>query len=230
MVFLDVIKLLENKKGLEFGGPTELFGSNSYGMPLYPHVHLDGGNIFENNYFQYTINDQFNYYGKTGSQYNVDCANIEDIQKINKTYDFILTSHVIEHIANPMKAIKSWVDNLLNENGYILSIIPDYRNCFDRNRPLTQIDHIIEDYKNDTKEDDTTHIEEQKQLHDWSCGGHRDFYSLCEINYKTRVVHHHTFTPETVDQLFLECGLESITTFKHDDLNIVNLSKIKKND
>ena len=67
----------------------------------------------------------------------------------------------------------------MNESGYILTIMTDYRFCFDRQRPLTTIEHLKEDYNNDVGEDDTTHIEEQKRLHDWSLGGHKNFFNLC---------------------------------------------------
>lgn len=223
MSFLDVVKILENKTGFEFGGPTELFDLPIHNMSLYPYVSLDGGNIFDDNHFQ-EIKKDFIYGKKLGKQFNVDCTNIDDVKRINNKYDFIVTSHVIEHIANPIKAIKMWSNELLNNNGYVLSIIPDYRFCFDRNRPLTSIDHIIQDFENNVLENDITHIDEQKKLHDWTYGGHKNFYELCDINEKTRVVHHHTFTPETVETLFNKIGLKTIITFKHDDLNIVNLS------
>lgn len=224
MNFNDVIKFLESKQGIEFGGPTELFYSAQHNMLLYPYVLLDGGNLFDSNPFQTNITNDYMYMDKVGRQLNIDCADINMVKAIPIKYDFIVTSHVIEHIANPIKAIKSWSDYILKPNGLILSIIPDYRYCFDRNRPLTTMEHILNDYKNNVGEDDITHIEEQKQLHDWTCGGHNDFYNLCDMNIKTRVVHHHTFTPETVEQLFMESGLNPIMTFKHDDLNIINLS------
>ena len=147
MNFSNIIQVLNNKHGLEFGGPTELFSNPSHNMLLYPHVTLDGGNIFENNHFQNIITDTYNYYGKIGNQFNVDCADpyLDKILPPTK-YDFIVTSHVIEHIANPINAIKNWL-NLLKNDGYVLSIIPDYRYCFDRKRPLTTIQHMISQVK-----------------------------------------------------------------------------------
>jgi SAM-dependent methyltransferase len=223
MSFLKTIEILKNKKGLEFGGPTELFSNQQFNMPLYANVDLDGGNIIKDNHFQHSFSDNFIYYNKIGLQYNIDCA--EDLSIIRKKYDFIVTSHVIEHIANPIKAIKNWSEKLLDDGGYILSIIPDYRFCFDRHRTLTTIEHLINDYQLNIGEDDGTHIDEQKKLHDWSLGGHKDFYELCEKNYKTRVVHHHTFTPDTVNEMFDYCGLKTIQIFKHDSLNIIHLAQ-----
>jgi 2-polyprenyl-3-methyl-5-hydroxy-6-metoxy-1,4-benzoquinol methylase len=221
--FADITDILKNKQGIEFGGPTELFGAV---MPLYSHVNLDGGNIISNNYFQSNLSSNYFYGNKIGKQFDIDCTNEDQISKLRK-YDFIVTSHAIEHFANPIKTLKLWEKYILKDDGYILSIIPDYQYCFDRKRPLTTLNHLIEDFKSGMGEDDTTHIQEQKDLHDWSYGGHHQFYELCEKNHLTRVVHHHTFDVELVEGMFDYCGFEKVLSFKHDELNIVNLSKLK---
>lgn len=221
--FNTVINILKDKSGIEFGGPTELFGGI---MPLYPHVNLDGGNIISNNYFQSNLSSNYLYGDRVGKQFDIDCTNENQISKLRK-YDFIVTSHAIEHFANPIKTLKLWEKYLLKDGGYILSIIPDYQYCFDRKRPLTTLNHLIEDFKSNMGEDDTTHIQEQKDLHDWSYGGHHQFYDLCEKNHLTRVVHHHTFDIELVEEMFDYCGFEKVLSFKHDELNIVNLSKLQ---
>lgn len=225
MSFDLVINSLRDKSGIEFGGPTELFSVPHYGMHLYPHVNLDGGNIIKNNYFQSNLGSNFLYGEKLGRQYDVDCTNEDQLKKLKK-YDFVVSSHAIEHFANPIYTLKLWEKYILKSGSYILTIIPDYQYCFDRNRPLTSMDHLIADYVEDIGEDDKTHIEEQKELHDWSYGGHPQFYDLCEINHLTRVVHHHTFTIELVEELFSYCGFKKILSFKQDELNIVNLSKV----
>jgi 2-polyprenyl-3-methyl-5-hydroxy-6-metoxy-1,4-benzoquinol methylase len=220
--FETVINILKDKKGIEFGGPTQLFESI---MPLYSYVNLDGGNIISNNYFQSNLGSNFVYGENLGRQFDVDCTNEEQLSKL-KQYDFIVTSHAIEHFANPIKTLKLWEKYILKDDGYILSIVPDYQYCFDRKRPLTTMEHLIEDYNFNMGEDDTTHIQEQKDLHDWSYGGHHQFYELCEINHLTRVVHHHTFDIELVEEMFDYCGFKKVLSFKHDELNIVNLSKL----
>jgi hypothetical protein len=225
MSFELVINSLRDKSGIEFGGPTELFSNPQYGMHLYPHVHLDGGNIIKNNYFQSNLGSNFLYGNKIGKQYDVDCTNEDQIKKLKK-YDFVVTSHAIEHFANPIRTLKLWEKYLLTSGSYILSIIPDYQYCFDRKRPLTTMDHLICDYLEDVGEDDKTHIQEQKDLHDWSYGGHPQFYELCKINHLTRVVHHHTFDIELVEEMFSYCGFTKVISYKQDELNIVNLSKV----
>lgn len=225
MSWSNIIEILKGKNGLEFGGTTELFSLPKHRMLLYPHVKLDGANKFDNNHFNGLLNENYNTGYGIGKRYNCDASNELQISQIGKKFDFIVTSHVIEHIANPIKAIKLWENKLLNEDGYILSIIPFYKECFDRNRPLTTINHLIEDYKNNVGEDDKTHIEEQKKLHDWSYGGHKEFYSLCENNELTRVVHHHTFNKNNIKDLFLYLNMDILYLFNHDPLNIVCLTK-----
>lgn len=224
--FEKVVRALRGKNGIEFGGPTELFDKPQHGMHLYPYVNLDGGNIISDNYFQSNLGLNFVYGGNIGKQYDVDCTNESQLQKLKK-YDFVLTSHAIEHFANPIKTLKLWEKYILNDGGYILTIVPDYQYCFDRKRPLTKIQHLVQDFEYDMGEDDKTHIEEQKELHDWDYGGHPQFYELCEINELTRVVHHHTFDIELVEELFDYCGFKKVLSFKQDELNIVNLSKLQ---
>ncbi len=224
--FIEIINTLKNKEGIEFGGPTELFSNPGYGMHLYPHVFLDGGNIISENYFQSNLGSNFIYSDKIGKQFDIDCTNEKQLSTLKK-YDFIVTSHAIEHFANPIKTLKLWQKYVLKKDGYILSIIPDREFCFDRKRPLTTIEHLIQDFESDIGEDDTTHIQEQKDLHDWSYGGHHQFYELCEKNHLTRVVHHHTFDVELVEEMFSYAGFENLISYKQDELNIVNLSKVK---
>jgi hypothetical protein len=224
MNFDQVIEYLKFKKGVEFGGPTELFSNSIYKMPLYSHTLLDGANIFEENYFQNGFSDEFPYGVIPGKQFDVDCTDLSSIKRMDNPYDFVVTSHLIEHVANPIRTILNWKDFVLKTEGYILSIIPDYRNCFDRKRPLTTLDHLIDDFISNVDEGDETHVKEQMELHDWSMGGHKDFYELCKKNYKTRVVHHHTFTEESFKNMMEFCGFKNILSYKNDDLNIVNLS------
>jgi len=230
MSFQLIIETLKGKEGIEFGGPTAIFDDPHYGMNLYPYVNLDGGNIITNNYFQSNIGTEFIYSSKTGKQFDIDCTDEKHLSSLKK-YDFIVTSHAIEHFANPINTLNLWKKYVLKPDGYVLSIVPNKEACFDRKRPLTTLEHLISDYKKNIGEDDTTHIEEQKELHDWSLGGLSDFYKLCEINHLTRVVHHHTFNKELVEEIFLYCGFEIISSYVHNHyaipLNIVNLSKVK---
>lgn len=226
--YLKLLKLIfQNKEGIEFGGPTNLVEKPNYEFQLYSFLNLDGANIFEQNYFQGYLKKDYKYGNNKGKQFNADVTKIKDLDRINKKYDFIFTSHIIEHIANPLKALIIW-KTILNKNGYLISIVPDYRYSFDRKRTLTKISHILEDYNSNIQEDDITHISEQISLHDWSLGGMKNFNELAANNVHTRVVHHHTFIKSTLKKLLKIGGYKTVFTFKLDDLNIVNVAKLKR--
>jgi len=79
---------------------------------------------------------------------NVDINNIEEVdfvwrgqpysELIGQThcYDWIISSHVIEHVPDLISHIKE-CELLLKPNGFLSLIIPDKRYCFDYFQPLT---------------------------------------------------------------------------------------------
>jgi SAM-dependent methyltransferase len=79
-------------------------------------------------------------------------ANIKD-----KTYDFVIAAHVIEHMRNPLFALEQWC-RVLKPKGRVYLIVPDKRITFDRNRVRTNIEHIIQDYRSPSLERDFDHF------------------------------------------------------------------------
>jgi SAM-dependent methyltransferase len=215
------------EKVVEFGGPTLLFNSNGM-LPLYQHLtKLDGVNKMDNNPFQSGFTESYVCEGVAkGKSYNMD---VSCVSEFNQKYDAIINSHVIEHIANPIKAILSW-KQILNDNGYILFIIPDKNHCFDHNRPLTSFDHLVSDFNSGVGEDDVTHIPEQMLLNDWSMFGFskQTFQELSNNNKQTKVVHHHCFDIELVKKLIGYCELNIDNLYKADNLTIICLCSKKK--
>lgn len=192
----DIIK--HCKSIAEFGGPSPLF-EDLY--KIFPDI--DGFNIFENNYWQKEFNN--NYKG-TGKQFNQDVVELD----LPPTYDLIICSHVIEHIANPLKAINNWIDSL-KEGGFIYSIIPYYKLMFDCKRPLTTLEHLYEDFIIGTEEDDGTHIKEALDLFENNGGYDFDNYiKSSKDNFKYRAIHHHVFDEQLVYKMFSFFGFDMI--------------------
>jgi len=69
---------------------------------------------------------------------NIYVGDIEE-KKIKKRYDIIFLLHTLEHILNPLKAIKN-IENLLKKNGRIFIEIPNF-DYFIRKRPHYAIFH-----------------------------------------------------------------------------------------
>ena len=112
------------------------------------------------------------------------------------TYDFILSSHMLEHTANPLKQLYEW-NRVLKSEGVLLLVLPHKDGTFDRKRPLTSIEHFLDDFKKNTPETDTTHFEEILKLHDLSLDKAQNspdsFKLWIENNHANRGAHHHVF-------------------------------------
>ena len=61
---------------------------------------------------------------------NVDCFDVKDgdaneiCRYVHKQFDFVFSSHCLEHMVNPLYAIKQWW-NLVKDNGYLYIVVPD---------------------------------------------------------------------------------------------------------
>lgn len=65
--------------------------------------------------------------------------------------DFVIASHVLEHLDNPLKAMLAW-HRVLRPGGLVLCIVPDARFTFDNGRPLATLGHLLWDLVNDGTE------------------------------------------------------------------------------
>ena len=195
----------DDKVALEIGGQSFTF-SNKGIFPIYKKLkRVDicnyGYDKNWNNIKYKECNNKRNYI--------TDTTNLSMIKK--NTYDSILSCHVIEHIANPIKALKEW-KRVLKPGGYIILIIPFYRGTFDHKRPITQISHMKLDYIEKIKEDDMTHLFEVSSYHcfkrDYGTKNPDDFDKIIVNNKKTRAMHHHTFDLENSLDIIREAGFK----------------------
>src|SRR5688572_8190471 len=96
-------------KGLEVGGPSLALSSKGF-LPIYNVISgLDGCNFSANTVWEGHISEgqTFRYdKNKVGRQFIADAT---DLSVINSgAYDFVLSCHSLEHIANPIKALLEW--------------------------------------------------------------------------------------------------------------------------
>ena len=110
-------------------------------------------------------------------------------------YDVILSCHVLEHIANPLKALLTWRD-LLKPTGELVLLLPRRSHTFDRMREQTTFRHLLADYDTAVSEDDRTHIEDFVRNYDEGMASDLDLRDLLELTLRQREignVHHHTW-------------------------------------
>jgi SAM-dependent methyltransferase len=85
----------------------------------------------------------------------------------DSSLQYVATSHVLEHVANPLAALSEWF-RVLCHDGIIYMVIPDIGKTFDHTRPLTTPEHMLADFRNQTTQIDGTHIDELVYGVDWS--------------------------------------------------------------
>ena len=73
--------------------------------------------------------------GETLATFNDECL------------DFVINSHMIEHTEDPISTLNNWF-RVLRSGGILYLVVPDMRNNFDRRRNPTDLQHLLEDYKN----------------------------------------------------------------------------------
>lgn len=195
-----------NKIGLEIGGPTNLFKKHG-ALPIYSLVkRLDGCNFSNNTIWEGNIKPGKNYhYGNSqiGYQYISEASDLSQIP--SKKYDVVIASHVLEHIANPLKAVSEWL-RLLKRNGLILLILPAHQYTFDHRRQPTRFGHLMNDFASNTGENDLTHAKEVLTFHnsflDGSTKNLQYFKKRCLDNFKNRCLHHHVFDINLIKKIF----------------------------
>jgi SAM-dependent methyltransferase len=85
----------------------------------------------------------------------------------DNTLDYVIASHVLEHVANPVAALAEWY-RVLRPGGIIYLLVPDRRYTWDRGRALTSVEHMLEDYRRCTPPSDATHIDDFVGDVDWA--------------------------------------------------------------
>jgi SAM-dependent methyltransferase len=71
--------------------------------------------------------------------------------------DFVIASHVLEHLANPLAMLKE-IYRVLRPGGLLVLLIPDRHRTFDCDRSPTPLAHLVDEYERDVHEVDDAHI------------------------------------------------------------------------
>jgi SAM-dependent methyltransferase len=149
--------------------------------------------------------------GRVGRQYIAEATVLEGIE--TGRYEFLLSSNCLEHVANPLKALREWL-RVVEPGGALLLVLPNQRANFDHRRPVTRFEHLLQDEREGVGEDDLTHLDEVLALHDldrdpWA-GGRENFTRRSRDNLVHRGLHHHIFDPALIAQMTAHVGLTPI--------------------
>ena len=222
---------LKGYTALEIGGPSSIFGDEG-GLPLYGNLESVDNCLFSNR----TIwtgavqeNRTFVYHPRkrAGQQFISEAASLDAIA--GSAYECVLASHCLEHLSNPVKALKAW-KRVLKKNGRMVLIVPHKDATFDWRRPVTNIGHMIEDYEVGVGEDDLTHLEEILKLHDLNkdsaAGTFENFRQRCLSNSSNRAMHHHVFVTSNTVSLMDYAGFKLLRVDHLKPFHIIVLAEI----
>ena len=220
---------LKGQHGLEIGGPSKFFGLRG-GFPVYlAAAQIDGVNFSTDTIWEGKIKagKTFNYYnGKVGEQYIAEATDLRNIA--SASYDFLLSSHSLEHVANPIKALKEW-HRVLKPGSLLCLVLPDKEYTFDYKRPFTNLDHLMEDFNRGVDENDSTHFNEIRIHHDKTkdpaMNAKEDLAERLAQNFKTRSAHHHVFSLDLIHQLLDYCNFQTFHQQKMHPFHLITLAR-----
>lgn len=123
---------LDGLKGIEIGGSSH----NPFAIPGCINVDCEATNGHKDREVELC-----------GERLPIDViADGDDLPFADSSYDFVINSHVIEHMPDPIRAIEEWI-RVVRDNGFILFVVPTRdMNPDDRKYPYTTVDHLIDDH------------------------------------------------------------------------------------
>jgi SAM-dependent methyltransferase len=67
----------------------------------------------------------------------------DDLPFLDDSWDFVISSHAIEHFYDPVKTIKEWL-RVVHPGGFVFIIAPHKERTFDRDRERTSLEEIVD--------------------------------------------------------------------------------------
>lgn len=113
--------------------------------------------------------------------------------------DFIIANHLMEHLPDPIGALKEWY-RVLKPGGILFLALPDKRFTFDKDRPRTVLAHLVADHDDRGRASHHAHYEEYSRLVHGKTGDdlRKDVDQLLARQYS---IHFHVWLKEDVDEL-----------------------------
>lgn len=192
-----VSEFVAKQTGLEVGGPSDIFRRRGL-LPVYKFAaHLDNCNFSSDTVWEGRITrDSFRYdpWRAPGKQYFAEASALTFAA--DASYGFALSSHTLEHSANPLQCLLE-LQRVLRPGGALILVLPHKDATFDHKRAVTPLEHLIDDFERQTQEDDLSHLPEILALHDLErdphAGNYEQFAARSQHNLVNRCLHQHVF-------------------------------------
>ncbi len=116
--------------------------------------------------------------------------------------DFVIANHFLEHCQDPIGAMESFF-RVLKPGGVLYLAVPDKRYTFDRDRPVTPIEHLIRDREEGPAWSKRQHFEEWTRLVNKvmdDAEAEEEITRLTALDYS---IHYHVWTQVEFRELVL---------------------------
>lgn len=203
-------------RGLEVGGPSLFF---RHSLPIYRvAASVDGLNFADETMWEGSLREGQAF--RCGSQV-LGTQNLGEATDLSKfadaSFDFVLSCHSLEHVANPLKALTEW-RRVLKNGGHLVLALPNKSAIFDHRRPTTTMSHLLDDLNSNIGEDDLTHLPEILELHDLSrdraAGSLENFTQRSRLNGQNRGLHHHVFDLPLLREIFEFLNITEVSSYE----------------
>jgi SAM-dependent methyltransferase len=143
------------------------------------------------------------HYPELAGEQLVDVDVIDDGETLStvgdESVDFVVANHFLEHCEDPIKALLNMF-RVLRPGGVLYLAVPDKRFTFDRNRELTSLQHLVDDYENGADRSRRGHYEDWArhvdEVDEDRVAAHAD-----ELLARGYSIHFHVWTADEVQQL-----------------------------
>lgn len=123
-------QMLDGLKGVEIGGSH----TNGFGLDT---LNIDYTDDYTTVFKQEEVR-------QSGKYAKVDIvAHGDELPLADNSVDFVINSHVIEHVYDPIKTIKEWI-RVVKPGGYVYIIAPHKERTFDKDRDRSTLAELID--------------------------------------------------------------------------------------
>ncbi len=174
-----------------------------------------------------TVEDLRKQYPELDDKELVHTDIIADGEKLDpiadSTQDFVIANHFVEHCQDPIGAVLNML-RVLKPGGILYLAIPDKRCCFDADRPVTPLSHLMRDHREGPEWSRRQHFEEWVRFVNKAAEGEVEgqIAHLMAIDYS---VHFHVWEPFDMLEFVLAlrgmAGFEIELCFSHDSVEVI---------
>jgi predicted SAM-dependent methyltransferase len=148
----------------------------------------------------------------------------------DRSQDFVIANHFLEHCQNPIGAISNML-RVLKNGGILYMAVPDKRYTFDINRPVTTFQHLLNDYRDGGLNSKRTAFEEWVKYVNKITDRVKAEQAVNKLMLDDYSIHYHVWTQTEILHLFvmlmneLKFKFDVELTYKYGNETILILKK-----